>query len=327
MSSWLLAACLAWLLPRAEQVSSWQGDVDAPVAEVWRALTTPEGLHARGFSGVARSFSVGGILHATRTAEDGRVAEELALTVLAYEPERMLATRDAADPPGVWRVAYLSALSAKRTRLRLSVVDPRPGEPAAEDAARFAALCEQERAELERAARSLERESDARPPGALPADVPPPKPPRASVAERVVDAPPAEVWRLYTTREGAECWMVARASIELALGGVMRTSYDPASTLDDASTIRTHILAYEPGRMLATRFEVSEQAKSLELAETTWVVLTLEPVEGDRTRVRCAHLGFGEGGEWERVFAFFDRGNAYELEKLAERCATPGATK
>lgn len=302
---WIFVAVAA--LPRGEHVRVFEGDIDAPVTAVWRALATDEGLVARGCKSASVELKVGGRIRAAREV-DGAL-EEATQTILSYEPERLLATRFD-DGERAWSVTYLSASSPTRTHLRVTVVEPGERGPDVDDGTLFASACEAERLSLETAAKRLAR-------GAAPTPAPTV---RAAVCERVVDASPAEVWRFYTTNAGAESWMVARASIELALGGKIKTSYDPGSKLDDDGTIVTHVLAYEPERLLATRFDVPKGAAALKLAEATWVVLTLEPADGGKTRVRCAHQGFGEGEAWDRVFTFFSQGNEQELGKLAERC-------
>ncbi|MCC6407680.1 MAG: SRPBCC domain-containing protein [Planctomycetes bacterium] len=295
--------------PREVRVTAWEGDVDAPVAAVWRAYTTAEGLRARGFVDAEVDLRVGGTLRRTLKSDGDGEPEKLVETILTFEPERLLATRSAASDATAWRATYFSELSPTRTHLRIAVVDPSE-EPSGDDAELFALLCEAERAALA-GALTLKTE---------PAPARKAKAPRTAVCERVVDASPAEVWKLYTTNAGAESWMVARASIEVAVGGVVKTSYDPQSNLADEGTIVTHVLAFEPERLWATRFEVPKAAAALALAEATWVVLTFEPVDGGKTRVRCSHQGFGEGAEWDPVFAFFEEGNASELDALAKRC-------
>src|SRR5262245_21869116 len=73
---------------------------------------------------------------------------------------------------------------------------------------------------------------------------------RTLVAEATVSAPVAEVWKAYTTNEGFASWAVAKAEIDLRVGGDMRTHYNPKGVLGDDGTIVNRILAFEPERML-----------------------------------------------------------------------------
>lgn len=300
----VVALTLMAFAPRSERTIVWEHDVDAPVAAVWRAYTTAEGLRGWCAPKAEIELAIGGSL---RLNVDTGAFNDESSTILAFEPERLLATQSKATAP-IWSVLYFGESTPGKTHLR-SVSAGWSADT------KTAAIETAFHAERERELVALEKYLRGGPSAPATTAV------RTSVCEKIVDAPPAEVWKLYTTKAGAESWMVARASIELAVGGVIRTSYDPQSNLADGTTITTHILAYEPERLLATRFEVSEAAKFLELAEGTWVVQTFEPVGADKTRVRCAHLGFGEGADWDPVYAFFEKGNAYELGKLAERCA------
>ncbi|MGH9650306.1 MAG: SRPBCC family protein, partial [Terriglobales bacterium] len=73
------------------------------------------------------------------------------------------------------------------------------------------------------------------------------------VHEGVVNAPLAQVWAAFTTKEGLESWMAAHAEIDLRVGGVMKTEHDAKGSVDGASSIANTILSYEPMRMLSLR--------------------------------------------------------------------------
>lgn len=139
--------------------------------------------------------------------------------------------------------------------------------------------------------------------------------------EAVLDAPPAEVWRLWTTAEGLREWHAPHVAFELALGGRMSTEYDPSGTLGDAGTIVNRILAFEPERMLTIQVETPPAKFPFpEEVLAMWTVIDLEPVDdGRRTRLRVTGLGFGEGERFEQLRGFFERGNAITVERLAER--------
>ena len=72
-------------------------------------------------------------------------------------------------------------------------------------------------------------------------------------SEAVIDAPQAEVWTAFTTRAGVESWMVAKASIDLRLGGLMRTQYRKEGELGDDGTIENTFLSFDAPRMYSMR--------------------------------------------------------------------------
>jgi uncharacterized protein YndB with AHSA1/START domain len=148
--------------------------------------------------------------------------------------------------------------------------------------------------------------------------------------ETVVDAPIDGVWAAFTTKEGTESWMVAQAEIDLRVGGTMRTHYDPKGKLGDPNTIVNEILSFEPRRMLSLRAvkapENTVAARIMALG-STWSVIRLEAAAPDRTRVHVSSYGWGEGPEWDEAYRFFEKGNAWTLERLRQKFARPDAGK
>jgi uncharacterized protein YndB with AHSA1/START domain len=142
------------------------------------------------------------------------------------------------------------------------------------------------------------------------------------VTEARIDAPVAAVWAALTTKEGQESWNVAHAEIELKIGGRMRTHYDPKGTIGDPQTIENTILSFEPKRMLA--FRVTHPPVNFpfkEAIQKMWTVIYFEEIAQDRTRVRVVGVGYGDDDESTKLRVFFDKGNAYTLEKLQKKFA------
>lgn len=145
---------------------------------------------------------------------------------------------------------------------------------------------------------------------------------RTLVNEAVINAPVADVWAAFTTSDGFASWAVAKAEIDLRIGGEMRTHYDPNGVIGDKNTIVNQIIAYEPLRMLAIRnTRAPENFPFFEQFSKTWSVIELEPVDGlrDRTHVRIAGLGYGDGAEWNDLYEFFKAGNGATLDALKKK--------
>jgi len=142
------------------------------------------------------------------------------------------------------------------------------------------------------------------------------------VHEGVVSAPLGDVWAAFTTAEGQKSWMVAHSEIDLKVGGLMRTNYDPKGAIGDAKTIENTIISYDPGRMLSIRVTKAPDGFPFPNAvRNMWTVIYFEPAGPQATRVRFVGLGFGGDEESKKMRAFFDKGNAYTLKKLQERFA------
>lgn len=137
--------------------------------------------------------------------------------------------------------------------------------------------------------------------------------------EAIIDAPVAEVWAAFTTKEGVESWMVAHGDVDLRVGGLMRTHYDPKGVLGDPNTIENTILSFEPMRMISIRATKPPESFPFKKAVTSmWTVLHFDELGPQRTRVTCVGLGFGEDEESQKLREHFDKGNAWTLEKLSE---------
>lgn len=152
--------------------------------------------------------------------------------------------------------------------------------------------------------------------------------PAASAGDRllrhevVVDAPPAEVWKLFATEEGLRAWAAPFVRVDLRIGGTIESSYDADATPGAPGNIVQRILAYEPEVMLAAKTENAPAFS--EGVAGVWGVTRLEPLAGGRTRVVGTMLGWGEGDEVDRAYAFFDRANPMVYESLKAHFAAPG---
>ncbi|HAM73767.1 MAG TPA: hypothetical protein DCM86_19200 [Verrucomicrobiales bacterium] len=130
-------------------------------------------------------------------------------------------------------------------------------------------------------------------------------------------ASPLEVWRTLTTAEGWRSYAVAFARMEMKVGGVIETSYNPAAKPGDPDNIRNEIVAYIPGRMLAIRcVQAPRDFKHKQEFFATSTVFELLPVEGGKTRMQLTAVGYRPGEAYDELFKSFRWGNAYTLEKL-----------
>jgi uncharacterized protein YndB with AHSA1/START domain len=112
------------------------------------------------------------------------------------------------------------------------------------------------------------------------------------VTEAVINAPVAEVWREWTTKDGIESWMVAKTEIDLRVGGIWRTSYSKTSNLDDDESLRHVILSYDPLKMFSMRTVKPPKSPFQKAILDTWTVVYFESVGESRTRVTARMLGF-----------------------------------
>jgi uncharacterized protein YndB with AHSA1/START domain len=138
--------------------------------------------------------------------------------------------------------------------------------------------------------------------------------------EAVITAPPEAVWEAFTTAEGWMSWAVPFARVDFALGGRIETSYDPAAQPGDAANIHSRILAYLPGQMMAFQAERAPPGfPHPELLEGLFSVVEIVPQGDGASRVRLSGVGYTDSPGHLELREFFERGNAWSLERLVER--------
>src|SRR5687768_7617078 len=107
------------------------------------------------------------------------------------------------------------------------------------------------------------------------------------VNEGIVEAPVEDVWQIFATSEGYTALGPALVDVDLRIGGTIRSRYRADGTLGDSETIDNTILAYEPPTMMALRIAKTPQSFPFKNAwKSTWTVISLVPVEADKTLVR-----------------------------------------
>jgi uncharacterized protein YndB with AHSA1/START domain len=138
------------------------------------------------------------------------------------------------------------------------------------------------------------------------------------VTEGFINAPVAQVWRIFTTSEGFKATGVAHSEVDLRVGGSIRSHYDPKGTLGDPGTIVNEILAYEPERMLAIRIkEAPANFPYRNAMKSAWTVIYFTP-SGEMTHLRIVGLGYQDDPESLEMRKFFERGNRYTIDHLAK---------
>lgn len=152
---------------------------------------------------------------------------------------------------------------------------------------------------------------------------------RSVRAAVVVDAPPDEVFRLWTTREGARRFLATDAVIDPVPGGPYEMYFLPRDDedADQNSTRGATVLRVVPDRFLAFEWTARPTAPELDLQGLRlWVEIRFVPVgsNGTRTSVELTAHGFGQGADWDRVFDFDARSWAEILYALDRVIVDPG---
>ncbi|HZN56873.1 MAG TPA: SRPBCC domain-containing protein [Planctomycetota bacterium] len=148
------------------------------------------------------------------------------------------------------------------------------------------------------------------------------------VHECILKAPPAEVWKVWSSGEGFKALGVAKAEVDLRVGGLIRSHYKPEGVLGDDGTIQNEIIAFEPERMIAFRIQKPPKGFPFSQAfKSTWSVVTMTDLGDGRTHLRLAGLGYGADEESQAMRRFFETGNAWSLQRLQAHFDTSVPTR
>ena len=149
----------------------------------------------------------------------------------------------------------------------------------------------------------------------------------AHAAERSIDkevviaATPEQAWQAWTTREGITSFFAPDAKIEPRVGGAFEIYINPYAEpgLKGADDMR--FLALQPPRMLSFTWNAPPNLPEAR-QQRTFVVVRIHPVNERETRVTLHHTGWGDGGEWDKAYAYFDRAWGNVLGSLKKRFET-----
>lgn len=134
--------------------------------------------------------------------------------------------------------------------------------------------------------------------------------------EGTINAPLSEVWRVFTTSEGAEEFFAQKANIKLAIGGPYEIQFDP--TDERSGTKGLKVLSYAPQEMISFQWNAPPEFSEVRNGGT-WVVVAMHPVDAYRTRVTVTHLGWKDGPAWNGAYAHFQQGWSELMSRLEKR--------
>lgn len=141
---------------------------------------------------------------------------------------------------------------------------------------------------------------------------------RAIDKEVVVSATLDQAWDAWTTREGIRSFFAPDAVIEPRVGGAFHIHMDPGGAPGMKGADDMRYLALQPKKMLSFDWNAPPHLPEAR-AQRTFVVVRFAPVDDKTTRVTLHHTGWGEGGQWDQAYAYFDRAWGNVLANLKKR--------
>lgn len=149
----------------------------------------------------------------------------------------------------------------------------------------------------------------------------------ANAAERAIDreivvaAPVAAVWNAWITSAGIKSFFAPDARVELRVDGPFEVYINPYAAPGARGADDMRILAFQENRMLSFTWNAPPHLP-LARQQRTVVIIRLE-ARGDGTLVRLHHVGWGDGGEWDKSFDYFSQTWPLVLANL-QKCFASG---
>jgi hypothetical protein len=126
-------------------------------------------------------------------------------------------------------------------------------------------------------------------------------------------------WRLFTTSDGWKTLGVGFAQVDFKLGGEIETSYDPKAKAGDDGNIKSRVLAYLPLRMFAIQATKAPPGfPEPQLLPHLFSVFRFDELDKGRVRVTVSGVGYRKEPAYDRLYRFFETGNAWTLRRLRQ---------
>lgn len=142
---------------------------------------------------------------------------------------------------------------------------------------------------------------------------------RVITAEVVVAAPATEVWQAWSSEAGVRTFFAPAAKVELQPGGAYEMYFAPDAEPGQRGGEGNQVLAVQENRMLSFTWNAPPSLPSVR-EQRTFVVVRFHELGPAQTRVVLRHYGWGDGGEWDKAFAYFSRAwNSFVMPMLKYR--------
>ena len=144
---------------------------------------------------------------------------------------------------------------------------------------------------------------------------------RTLVKTATVKATVDEVWNAWTTTEGIQSFFAPEARVEARPGGPFEVYMNPYAKPGMKGADDMVFLALQEKQMLSFTWNAPPHLPEVRRQRTS-VTVRMKPAGEGATEVRLVHSGWGDGGQWDQAFAYFDRAWGNVLANLEKRFAT-----
>ena len=136
--------------------------------------------------------------------------------------------------------------------------------------------------------------------------------------EVVVPANVADVWQAGTSSEGIKTFFAPDANVDLRVDGPFEIFINPYAKPGMKGADGMRIIGFQKEKMLSFTWNAPPQLPEAR-ANRSIVILRFEAVGEDQTIVSLHHVGWGEGGEWDKAYDYFSKAWPNVLANLQKR--------
>jgi len=144
---------------------------------------------------------------------------------------------------------------------------------------------------------------------------------RAIDKEVVVNATLDQAWEAWTTRDGIRSFFAPDAVVEPRVGGAFHIHMDPGAAPGMKGADDMRFMAVQPKKMISFDWNAPPHLPEAR-AQRTFVVVRFAAVDDKSTQVTLHHTGWGEGGQWDQAYAYFEKAWGSVLGNLKKRFET-----
>jgi len=125
-------------------------------------------------------------------------------------------------------------------------------------------------------------------------------------AEVTIKAGVEEVWQAWTTAAGVKTFFAPTCNVALQVDGPYEIFFNPEAEPGNRGGEGVRILAFQPYTMLSFTWNAPPHLPNVR-RQHTHVLVRLNELTPNQTRVTLTHDGWGEDEEWDQAFAYFSR--------------------
>ena len=141
------------------------------------------------------------------------------------------------------------------------------------------------------------------------------------VVTKVINAPVADVWKAWTTAEGIESFFAPKAAkVEPWPGGAFELWFGVTFPEGSRGSEGCKVHSVKPMEQLVFEWNAPPTIPVIRPLRTL-VYLDFKPLPDNRTELTLRNFGYGDGEEWQKAKAYFQRAWPAVMANLEKRFA------